>query len=179
MSDASAASDRRFRAVNALLSAAVLALLFWLLVLRRPGEAGGGSLAFLPAVNASFNALAGVLLLFGFVAIRRGKRRVHMAFMLSAVASTSLFLAGYLTYHFIHGDTKYAGPAAVRPVYLFVLATHVLLSMVVLPLVFATLRYAALRRFDAHRRLARWLWPIWMYVSVTGVLVYGLLHRLR
>ena len=125
------------------------------------------------------NACAALLLLGGRLAIARGNRRAHAAFMLGAVGASALFLIGYLAYHFVHGDTRYAGPPALRGAYLAVLASHVLLSMAVVPLMLAALRFAALEQWPRHVRVVRFLWPIWMYVSVTGVLVYFLLHRLR
>lgn len=172
-------SDWPFWLLNAALSAAALSLLFWLLVLRRPAESDGLRLSFMPSVNAALNGSAALLLLGGRLSIARGNRQAHRAFMLAAFAASALFLLGYVAYHFVHGDTRYAGPAGVKAFYLLVLASHVLLSLAVVPLVLAALRFALLERWPAHVRVVRWLWPIWMYVSVTGVLVYFLLHRLR
>lgn len=179
MTTATQTSDRPFWIVNAALSATALGILFWLLVLRHPSEADGRALAFMPSVNAALNATSALLLLAGRIAIWRRNRKAHGAFMQAAFVSSALFLLGYLAYHFMHGDTRYAGPPSWREVYLIVLASHVLLSMAVVPLVLAALRFAALERWPSHVRIVRWLWPIWMYVSVTGVLVYVLLHRLR
>ena len=171
-------SDRPFWIGNALLSVAALSLLFWLLALRHPTESDGLRLSFMPSVNAALNATAALLLLGGRLAIARGNSRAHGAFMLAAFLSSVFFLLGYVAYHFVHGDTRYAGPAGLKPAYLLVLGSHELLSMAVVPLVLAALRFAALERWPSHVRVVRWLWPIWMYVSVTGVLVYFLLHRL-
>ena len=126
-------ADRRFFLFNAVVSAAALLLLGWLLLVRRGGAPGGVDLRFLPAVNASLNATAALLLLAGWIAIRRGSMRVHRVLMVGAFAASSLFLICYLAYHAVHGDTRYAGTGAMRAVYLGVLASHVLLSMTVVP----------------------------------------------
>lgn len=169
------AADRRFFVFNAAVSAGALLLLGWLLVVRR-GGAGGSELRFLPAVNASLNATAALLLLAGWVAIRRGSMRVHRIFMVAAFVASSLFLVCYLTYHAVHGDTRFAGTGAVRTVYFAVLATHVLLSTAVVPLALTAFWFALRREFQRHRRVTRVLWPIWMYVSVTGVLIFFMLR---
>jgi putative membrane protein len=171
------AADRRFFAFNAVVSVAALALLGWLLLIRRGGgAAAAGDLRFLPAVNASLNATAAGLLLAGWLAIRRGSMRVHRLFMVGALVASSLFLICYLTYHAAHGDTRYAGTGAMRAVYLAVLASHVVLSTTVVPLALTALWFALRREFPRHRRVTRVLWPIWMYVSVTGVAIFFMLR---
>lgn len=169
-------ADRRFYVFTAALSAAVLGFLAWLLVFRTVDPVAGADLRFMPAVNACLNSVSTVLLVSGWVAIRRGNRRLHPYLMVGAVACSVLFLIGYVAYHYVHGDTKFAGTGAVRTVYLAILASHVLLSMLVPPLVGVTLWFAARRRFPRHRRLARWLLPIWLYVSVTGVIIFFMLR---
>jgi putative membrane protein len=163
-------ADRRFFLFNAVVSVGALLLLGWLLLVRRGG--GGADLSFLPAVNASLNATAALLLLAGWLAIRRGSMHAHRVFMVGAFVASSLFLICYLAYHAVHGDTRYAGSGTMRTVYLTVLATHVLLSTTVVPLAL-TAFWFALRR---DRRVTRVLWPIWMYVSVTGVAIFFLLR---
>ena len=170
------AADRRFFAFNAVVSVAALLLLGWLLLVRRGAAAGGIDLRFLPAVNASLNATAAILLLAGWIAIRRGSMRVHRVLMVGAFVASSLFLVCYLAYHAVHGDTRYTGTGAVRAVYLAVLATHVLLSMTVVPLALTAFWFALRREFRRHRRVTRVLWPIWMYVSVTGVAIFLMLR---
>lgn len=133
----------------------------------------------LPAVNACLNGLSAVLLACGFVAIRRGRTAGHRRFMIAALASSTLFLVSYLAYHFlVRAVTRFQEPAAFRPVYLTILLSHTLLAGLLLPLVIGTVWNAAHARFDRHRRWARWTWPIWMYVSVTGVLIYLLLYQI-
>jgi putative membrane protein len=168
------AADRRFFAFNAVLSTAALMLLAWLLLLRKGAAPGPVDLHFLPAVNAVLNTTAASLLLAGWIAIRRGSMRVHRSFMVAAFVASSLFLISYLAYHSVHGDTYYMGP--VRPLYLTILASHVLLSATVVPLALTAFWFAFRREFVRHRKVTRVLWPIWMYVSVTGVIIFFLLR---
>ena len=133
----------------------------------------------LPAVNASFNGLSAVLLAFGFYFIKRGNKIAHRNCMIAAVCSSALFLAGYLTYHFtVKTITHFVDPAWFRPIYLTLLLTHTLLAVVVLPLVITTIVFAAKGNFESHKKIARWTWPVWMYVSVTGVVIYFLLYQI-
>ncbi len=132
----------------------------------------------LPALNATLNACAAVLLVTGWALIRRGRRRAHHGVMLSALAVSLLFLTSYLTYHYRVGTVRFQGQGTVRAVYLTILLSHTLLAAAAAPLVLITLRRALRGRFDAHRRLARWTLPVWLYVSVTGVVVYWMLYRL-
>jgi putative membrane protein len=131
----------------------------------------------LPAVNASLNALAGILLLIGFNRIRSGKRDQHRKWMLAAFAASSLFLVFYVIYHAQVGSVRFTRVGFVRPLYYTILLTHVLLAAAVLPLAIVTLTRGLNGRFVQHRRIARWTFPIWLYVSVTGVLVYVLLYQ--
>jgi putative membrane protein len=172
---ASTTGDRGFWAFNAAASAGALAFLAYILLIREPG-ASGVDLRFLPAVNAGLNAIAASLLVAGYVAIRRGAQRVHKFCMVAALVASALFLACYVTYHYVHGDTKYLGTGALRTVYFAVLITHVLLSIAIAPLVPATVYLAVTRRLQKHRKLARVTLPLWLYVSVTGVLIFFLLR---
>jgi uncharacterized membrane protein YozB (DUF420 family) len=130
-----------------------------------------------PGLNASLNALTAALLLTGWLLIRRGRRAAHRAVMLAALGTSAVFLASYLWYHAHAGTTRFPGTGAARTVYLAVLLTHTVLAAAVPPLALITLVRALRERFDAHRALARWTLPIWLYVSVTGVAVYWLLYR--
>jgi putative membrane protein len=134
----------------------------------------------LPACNAFFNGLAGVFLAFGYYFVKRGKVIAHRNCMISAVCSSALFLTGYLTYHIgmKGGVTHFHNPEWFRPIYLTILITHLILAIVILPLIIITLTFALRQRFDKHKRIARWTWPLWMYVSVTGVLIYLLLYQI-
>ena len=135
------------------------------------------TLAVLPTVNAVLNAPAAVALVAGFVAIRQGRVAVHRACMLTAVALSVLFLASYLTYHAQMGSRPYAGGGWLRAVYFAILLTHTVLAAVIVPLVGTTLYRALRAQFTRHRRLARVTFPIWLYVSVTGVVVYWMLYH--
>jgi len=134
----------------------------------------------LPLVNACLNACATVLLLGGLLAIKQGREKLHERLMIAASIASALFLAGYLYYHFVVipavGVTKFAGTGAARTAYYAMLASHVVLAVVNLPLVLRTLFLAYRERWTEHRRLAKVTFPIWLYVSVTGVLVYYLLY---
>jgi putative membrane protein len=173
---ASQVSDRSFYVFTAVVSAAALAFLAYILLIRRGGQVEGVDLRFLPAVNASFNALATSLLAAGWVAIRRGARRVHQYLMVSAFASSGLFLVCYLAYHYVHGDTRYAGSGVMKGVYLAILASHVLLSLFVVPGALLSFYFAWRGAFERHRKVTRWLAPIWLYVSVTGVVIFFMLR---
>lgn len=176
MTPTATAGDRRFHVFNAVVSTAALLFLGWLLLLRSDGAGWGTDLSFMPAVNACLNATAATLLVAGWVAIRRKKVRLHRYLMVSAFAASAVFLVGYVLYHYAHGDTKYEGEGAIRYVYFVVLITHVLLSMAVVPMALAAFYLAWRRRFDRHRRVTRILAPIWLYVSVTGVVIFFMLR---
>ena len=131
----------------------------------------------LPAVNASLNAIAGILLLIGFTRIRSGKRDQHRAWMIAAFAASSLFLVFYVIYHAQVGSVRFTRVGFVRPLYYTILLTHETLAAAVLPLAIVTLTRGLNGRFAQHRKIAKWTFPIWLYVSVTGVLVYVLLYQ--
>jgi uncharacterized membrane protein YozB (DUF420 family) len=137
------------------------------------------SISDLPAINASLNFVSTVFISMGWYLIRRGAWRRHMACMITAVISSTGFLAGYLIYHAHVGEksTHFAAQGIVRPLYFAMLISHILLAFVTLPLVVLTLIPVFRRRWDRHRRIARWTMPIWLYVSVTGVLVYLMLYK--
>jgi len=131
----------------------------------------------LPAVNASLNALSGILLITGYVLIRARRIQQHRACMIAAFAASSLFLISYVVYHVQVGSVRFTRQGFVRPLYYTILITHVALAATVLPLAIITLSRGLKARFPEHRRIARWTLPVWMYVSVTGVLVYVLLYQ--
>jgi putative membrane protein len=168
-------ASRTFFALNGLLSASALAFIAFILL--RGKSASGPDLSFMPAINAGFNALSAACLVAGFVAIRKQKIALHRALMVTAFASSALFLIGYLGYHFVHGDTKFTGTGAGRVVYFSLLISHILLSISVVPLALTSFYFALTRAFARHRRLNRVFLPIWLYVSVTGVLIFLMLRR--
>ena len=132
----------------------------------------------LPVLNATLNAISACLLLLAYRAIRRLDIERHRSLMLAAAATSTVFLASYLTYHAQVGSVRFTGQGPIRIVYFAILISHTLLAIVVLPLVLRTLYLGLKRRDDRHRRLARVTFPIWLYVSVTGVIVYWMLYRL-
>jgi uncharacterized membrane protein YozB (DUF420 family) len=136
------------------------------------------SISDLPTVNAILNATSAVLITVGFVLIRRKRIGAHRACMIGAFCVSSLFLISYLTYHYYHGSTKFTGQGWIRPVYFSLLISHTTLAATIVPLVLITLYRALRERFDRHKRIARWTFPIWLYVSVTGVIVYLMLYQL-
>ena len=131
-----------------------------------------------PALNASLNATTAVLLLSGWALIKTGRREAHRWTMVAAFACSTVFLACYLWYHFHVGSVRFEKTGLIRTVYFTILLTHTVLAVAVLPVILRTLFLAARERFDEHRRWARWAFPIWLYVSVTGVTVYWMLYRL-
>jgi uncharacterized membrane protein YozB (DUF420 family) len=136
------------------------------------------SLSDLPALNATLNAIAAVLLMTGYAFIRRGHVRRHRAAMISACVVSVLFLTSYVVYHANVGSRPFTGRGPIRIVYFTILITHVVLAAAVPPLAIITLWRGLRARFDRHVAIARWTFPIWMYVSVTGVIVYLMLYRM-
>ena len=132
----------------------------------------------LPAVNATLNAVAAVLLATGWILIRRGRFRAHRAVMITAFCTSVLFLISYLTYHAHIGSKHFPGTGAIRVVYFTILLTHTVLAAAIVPLVLVTLSRGLSARYDRHRAIARWTLPLWMYVSVTGVVVYYMLYQM-
>ena len=132
----------------------------------------------LPGVNASLNALSTIFLTVGWLFIRRGEMRRHRACMIAALITSALFLTSYLVYHANVGSVPFPGQGAIRYVYFAILITHVILAALILPLALMTLTRALAKRFDRHRRIARVTLPIWLYVSVTGVVIYVMVYRL-
>ena len=132
----------------------------------------------LPTLNAALNSLSAVFLICGFVFIKSKNIRAHRACMLCAFASSILFLISYLIYHYQVGSVPFKGQGSVRMIYFSILLTHTILAVVVVPMALITLSRALKEKFDAHRRIARWTFPIWLYVSITGVIVYMMLYGL-
>jgi putative membrane protein len=168
--------DRTFYLFNAVVSAGALALLSWLLVFRRGAPVATVDLRFLPALNAGLNATAATLLVLGRLAISRGRHDAHRVLMSAAFLASTLFLVGYLAYHAVHAETKFGGEGLVRTLYLGLLASHVLLSVPVVPLALAAFWFAWRKDFGRHVKVTRVLHPVWLYVSVTGVLVFVMLR---
>ena len=136
------------------------------------------SVSDLPAVNATLNGTSALLLATGYYFIRRRKMVAHKRCMLTACGTSTLFLVSYLIYHFQVGSVRFTGTGGIRVLYFSILLTHTILAVVIVPLAVMTLSRALGKRFDPHRRIARWTLPLWLYVSVTGVVIYYMLYRL-
>lgn len=169
--------DRTFGLVTAGLTTVVMSFLVWLVYFNsgQPDHAAASS-SILPKVSATLNGVSAVALAAALFAVKRRQYRWHAGLMLFAVTTSAAFLANYVYYHLHHGDTPFTGVGWIRPVYFTVLISHILLSMVVFPLILTSIFLAATRRFATHRRVSRYTWAIWMYVSVSGVTIYALLH---
>jgi putative membrane protein len=157
-------------------SLAATLFLFWLIYVHPAADAASRQLNFLPALNALMNALSAAALLIGYVMIRAGRKSAHRAAMLTAFGFSTLFLIGYIIHHALHGDVRYPAGAALRGLYLVLLGSHILLAIVALPLVLTTFFFAFMGLFQTHRAVARWTFPLWLYVSVTGVITYVMLR---
>jgi putative membrane protein len=157
------------------ISAAATIFLFWLIYIH-PAAATSAQFAFLPALNAVLNGLAATALLIGYTFIRAHRVRQHRAAMITAFVFSTLFLVSYILHHALHGDVRYPVHAAFRTFYLWLLASHILLAVVALPLVLVTFFFSLSGRIPQHRKVARWTFPLWFYVSVTGVITYMMLR---
>lgn len=166
------------RAIAAILgiSAAATIFLFWLIYVHPASDAGSTRMAFLPALNALLNGLSATALLIGYTFIRAHRISAHRASMLTAFGFSTLFLVSYILHHALHGDVRYPLHAALRPVYLPLLASHILLAIVALPMILVTFFFSLTGRIPQHRKIARWTFPLWLYVSVTGVVTYVMLR---
>jgi putative membrane protein len=161
------------------ISVAASLFLFWLVYFHAPVDVTGTRLPFLPALNALLNALAAVALVTGFLFIRAKHINPHRASMFIAFVFSSGFLVAYITNYALHGEMKFHGLGAIRWVYYPLLISHIVLAVVALPMILTTFFLSLSGRFPAHKRLARFTFPIWLYVSVTGVIVYAMLAAYR
>lgn len=157
------------------LSVLAAAFLFWLIYFKEGAEAPVPWIKNLSAVNAGLNSISTILLLLGFREIKRRDFQKHMKYMLGAFLTSALFLVSYVVYHHFVGDTKFMGEGAVRYVYFFILISHIVLSVFVVPLILSSFYFSLSGKFQTHRKVSRWTFPIWLYVSVTGVMVFFML----
>jgi putative membrane protein len=166
------------KATFIVLAVSVVALLALVGVIYGHGRASAipAWVSWLPALNALLNGTSAVFLVLAYRAIRRRDVVTHARRMVTSLGASALFLVSYIIYHSVHGDTPFGGQGTVRPVYFFVLISHVLLSAVALPLVFLSFFFSLSGRFPKHKKIARYAFPVWLYVSVTGVLVFALLR---
>ncbi len=157
------------------LSGAAFLFLLWLLYFKARPEPDPSALSFLPALNALLNGLAATCICAGLIAIKLGKRRAHMGFMITAVVLSAVFLVSYVIYHNIHGDTRFVTEGWIRYLYFTILISHIASTVFALPLIMAAVYFAVTRRFSLHKRVVKYTAPLWLYVSVTGVAIYFLL----
>jgi putative membrane protein len=168
-------STRPAIAAILVISAAATLFLFWLIYVH-PAAATSTQYAFLPALNAVLNGLSATALLIGFTFIRSRRIKAHRASMITAFIFSTLFLISYIAHHALHGDVRYPAHAAWRSIYLPLLTSHIVLAVVALPMVLVTFFFSLSGRIPQHRKIARWTFPLWLYVSVTGVITYVMLR---
>ncbi|MFQ5771535.1 MAG: DUF420 domain-containing protein [bacterium] len=170
-------TNRNFYIWNAVITASVLTFLIWLLFFRQGSSDKNLAVSTLPAVNAALNGTSTVILLAGFWAIKNKRESLHKNLMISAFIVSAMFLISYVYYHSLQGDTKFLGEGWIRLLYFFILITHILLSIVVLPLVISTIYFGLNNKRKSHRKIAKITLPIWLYVSITGVIIFFLLKN--
>jgi len=170
-------TTKLFAFANAATTLVVMTFLIWLIYFNQgtTGHAAATS-SVLPAVNAGLNGLSAGLILAALVAIKRRLYRLHAGLMLAGLVASACFLGSYIYYHLHHGDTPFQGTGWIRPIYFTLLISHVLLSIGTFPMILTSVFLAVSRRWQSHRRLSRYTWAAWMYVSVSGVIVYLMLH---
>lgn len=159
-----------------LISVAALGFLVWLIYFKGGSDYSSNLITSLPALNALLNSTSAVLLLFGYQAIRKRNFSRHMKFNLTAFVTSTFFLISYVIYHNFHGSTPFTGQGFVRPIYFFILISHIILSAVVMPMVLTSFYLAFAGKLKLHRKVSKVTLPVWLYVSVTGVLVFFLLR---
>jgi putative membrane protein len=167
--------NRRAVAVILLLSAIVFAFLFWLVYVKQASGYTSRIIGALPFANAAFNTLSTCFLIAGYIAIRNRQYTRHMKLMFAALASSALFFVCYVIYHNFHGDTKFLAHGLIRPIYFFILISHITLSGISVPLILTSFYLSLAGKYAMHRRVSRYTFPIWLYVSITGVLVFAML----
>tara|TARA_R100001143_G_scaffold63545_1_gene71610 strand:+ start:15753 stop:16322 length:570 start_codon:yes stop_codon:yes gene_type:complete len=159
-----------------IVSSIAFLFLIYLLYFKSTGDSAGDWVTELPALNAFLNSISTILILSGFVAIKQKKYIRHMKLMLTAFITSSLFLVSYLIYHNFVGHTPFPGEGVIRPIYFTILISHIILSAFVVPLVLTSYYFAFSGKFSTHRKVSKWTFPIWLYVSVTGVVIFFILN---
>jgi uncharacterized membrane protein YozB (DUF420 family) len=172
-----AVRDRIVLPAIALVSIVVVVVVGLLTLVPKPAD-GASAVSVLPTLNAILNATSALFLTLGYLFIRRGRVTAHLCCMLTAFLASLVFLGSYVAYHYQAGSRPFAGEGWVRTVYFAILISHIVLAAVIVPLALTTIYRAWQGRFDRHRRIARWTLPLWLYVSVTGVMVYWMLYHL-
>lgn len=164
--------DSRFLALIAVLSVAIPVVVAYLFYMPKSADAAPVDVSMLPKLHAVLNSLTALALVVGYYFIKRGNQTAHRGAMLAAFSLSALFLISYVTYHYFGQSTSYGGEGWMRYLYFFILITHIILAAVIVPLVLLTVYFAITGQFRLHTRFSRWTFPVWLYVAVTGVLVY-------
>lgn len=166
------------KAIGVILLISTLSVLFliWLIYFKGGSDYSSNLISSLPALNSALNATSAVLLVLGYRAIRRGEYMTHMRYNLTAFVTSSLFLISYVIYHHFHGSTPFPGEGLIRPVYFFILITHIILSALVVPMILTSFYLAFSEKIRLHRKISKFTLPVWLYVSVTGVLIFFILN---
>jgi len=172
----SAISDRTFYIWNAVITVAAMSFLVWLIFIQKGSSESNLAASYLPALNAVLNATAACLLIAGRTAIAKRRESLHRTLMLTAFVASATFLVCYIYYHSLQGDTKFLGEGWIRPVYFFILISHIVLSMIVFPMILSSIYFGLGDRRKTHRRIASITFPVWLYVSVTGVVIFFMLR---
>ena len=173
-SELTSARDRKFLTLIAVLSVAIPIVVAILFFMPKSDEASV-DVSFLPAFHAILNSLTAVALIIGFIAVKANKIKLHRGAMLAAFGLSSIFLVSYVTYHFLGERTVYGGEGTLKYIYYFILLTHIILAIAIVPLVLLSVYFGITNQLERHRRISKWTFPIWLYVAVTGVLVYVLI----
>lgn len=163
-------------AVILLISGAALGFLFWLIYFKGGSDYSSNLITSLPALNSLLNTTSAVLLVLGYRAIRKGKYMTHMRFNLTAFFTSTLFLISYVIYHNYHGSTPFPGEGLIRPIYFFILISHIILSAAVVPMILTSFYLAFSGKIELHRKVSKITLPVWLYVSVTGVMIFFILR---
>ncbi|MDO9181615.1 MAG: DUF420 domain-containing protein [Bacteriovorax sp.] len=177
-SDYEVSNDKNIFIIIGILSFSVISFLVWLIYFKPAADLTGeiSWVGLLPSLNAFLNSLTSIFLITGLTFIKQNKISWHKKSMFAATGTSALFLISYITYHHYHGDTKFVATGAIRPIYFGILISHILLSIVQVPLILSTLYLALAKKFVRHKKFARITFPIWLYVSVTGVLIFVILR---
>lgn len=163
---------KRIVQVSIFLSSVIFVGLMWFIYLKTPAATTVPFVTYLPLTNAILNGLSAICVCAGIVAITKKHKKYHISLMISALVFSALFLVSYLIYHHFHGDTPFLALGFIRIIYFTILISHIILTIFALPLILITVSFALISAFDRHKKIARWTVPIWLYVSVTGILIY-------
>jgi putative membrane protein len=167
-----------YKAIIAIFIVSILAFMFllWLIYFRETAETTYSWVRNLPALNATLNSISTTLLVLGFIQIKKRNFDLHMRYMIGAFIASTLFLVSYVIYHNFIGHTTFPGTGIIRPIYFFILISHIILSATVVPLILSSFYFAFAGKFQTHRKLSKFTFPVWMYVSVTGVAIFFILN---